>query len=288
MPANVIQLKFIDRQLPVASPFVKWVGGKRRVLPELLQDLPSNFGHYYEPFIGGGALFFHLRSHGLLMDHSVTLSDINLRLIRTYRAVRDDVEGLIDRLAVHQERHSPEHFYAVRATEIDQSRNDADVGAWFIYLNKTAFNGLYRVNKRNKFNEPLGRYKNPNICDMDNLRASSILLQTVRLEHAYFDHMRAEAQPNDLMYFDPPYVPASASANFTSYTENGFGSLEQMLLRDLSLDLKESGAHVLLSNADHSLVREWYKDFKIRSIQVGRSINCKGNGRGKVGEVIIR
>ena len=120
MPATGFQLKFLVRELPSASPFIKWVGGKRKVIPELLKDMPSVISHYYEPFVGGGALFFHLRSKGLLMDHSITLSDTNLRLIRTYRAVRDNVEELIEKLKVHVDKHGPEHFYSVRASEVDR------------------------------------------------------------------------------------------------------------------------------------------------------------------------
>ena len=143
----------------IAKPFVKWVGGKRRVIPELLFSLPATFDHYYEPFVGGGALFFHLRSLNLLQDNKITISDVNLRLIRTYKAIRDDVEGVIVRLKHHSKHHCRDYFYAVRDAEVDSYENDADVAAWFIYLNKTAFNGLYRVNKKNRFNAPMGKYK---------------------------------------------------------------------------------------------------------------------------------
>ena len=271
----------------VSKPFVKWVGGKRRVIPELLRSLPTTFEHYYEPFVGGGALFFHLRSMNLLQEHRITISDFNLRLIRTYRAIRDDVEAVIDRLRHHKIHHCKEYFYRVRDVQVDQYDKDADVAAWFIYLNKTAFNGLYRVNKKNRFNTPLGKYKNPNICDIDNLKACHTALQNVEILHDSYDQSAKTADVDDLVYFDPPYVPVSATASFTSYTHAGFGGREQINLRNLAQSLKQKGVQVMLSNSDHDLVHELYQDFDIRNIKVGRAINCKGNSRGKVGEVII-
>ena len=270
----------------IAKPFVKWVGGKRRVIPELLFSLPTNFDHYYEPFVGGGALFFHLRSLNLLQDNKITLSDVNLRLIRTYKAIRDDVNGVIIRLKHHAKHHCRDYFYAVRDAEVDTYTNDADVAAWFIYLNKTAFNGLYRVNKKNRFNAPMGKYKNPTICDEVNLRNCNDALQTVELIHQSFTGIDS-ADSGDLVYFDPPYVPVSTTASFTSYTNEGFGITEQTKLRDLAMLLRNRGVSVMLSNSDHEVVRDLYADFDIRGIQVGRAINSKKTARGKVGEVII-
>lgn len=270
----------------IAKPFVKWVGGKRKVIPELLFSLPTIFDHYYEPFVGGGALFFHLRSLNVLQDHKITLSDVNLRLIRTYRAIRDDVDGVIIRLQHHAKNHCRDYFYAVRDAEVDTYDNDADVAAWFIYLNKTAFNGLYRVNKKNRFNAPMGKYKNPTICDTINLRNCHDALQTVEILHQSFT-VTERADKGDLVYFDPPYVPVSATASFTSYTHEGFGMVEQTQLRNVALTLRNRGVNVMLSNSDHEIVRELYADFNVRGIQVGRAINSKATGRGKVGEVIV-
>ena len=270
-----------------AKPFVKWVGGKRKVLPQLVDFLPAQIEHYYEPFVGGGAMFFHLRSQGLLQNNKITLSDANLRLVRTYRAIRDNVALVISKLETHQKHHSKEYFYQVRDLPVDQFVHDADVAAWFIYLNKTAFNGLYRVNKSNQFNAPFGKYENPNICDTTTLLACHKALQTVGIVHQSFDLVCLAAHEGDFVYFDPPYVPVSLTASFTSYTHEGFGSKEQLTLRDLAQELKDKGASVMLSNADHPLVREWYKDFNVASIQVGRSINCQSDKRGSVGEVVI-
>lgn len=288
MPASSFQLQFQKEFTTPAKPFVKWVGGKRRVIPNLISEMPEEFEHYYEPFIGGGALFFHLRSLNVLADHKITIADANLRLIRTYRAIRDDVDGVIERLEQHHKRNSKEYFYQTRGSEVDRYKRDADVAAWFIYLNKTAFNGLYRVNKKNRFNAPFGKYKNPNICDRKNLLACHEALQTVEILHGCFDYSSKTAITSDFVYFDPPYVPISVSSSFTSYTKDGFGSLEQILLRDHALRLKEKGVRVMLSNAEHPFVRELYEDsFDIASILVGRAINCKGNKRGSVGEVVI-
>lgn len=287
MPATSFQLKLQSPFKP-AKPFVKWVGGKRRVIPEILERMPSMFYNYYEPFIGGGALFFALRSMGALSDHHITISDTNLRLIRTYRAVRDDIDGLLERLAEMQKKHCHSYYYAVRAWEIDKTKHDADVGAWFIYLNKTCFNGLYRVNKKNQFNSPMGRYKNPQICDVDNLRLCHEQLQNVEILHSQFDYVLNKASAEDFAYFDPPYIPVSPTASFTAYTRDGFGLLQQNLLRDIARDLKEKGVYVMLSNAECPLVFELYeKGFDIDVIQVGRAINSKASKRGAVGEVLI-
>ena len=288
MPASHLQLKL---QVPLsnpARPFIKWVGGKRRVIPEIIRSMPERFEAYYEPFIGGGALFFHLRSLNILQDNLTTIADLNLRLIRTYLAIRDDVGAVIDRLEHHRAHNSKEYFYDLRGTNIDACTKNADVAAWFIYLNKTAFNGLYRVNKKNGFNAPWGRYKNPNICDTENLLACNMALQNVRIIHGQYDSTVADAVAGDFVYFDPPYVPVSSTASFTAYTKSGFGPLQQVLLRDCALELKSRGVQVLLSNSDHPTIHEWYSDFDVRLITVGRAINCKGDQRGGVGEVLIR
>ena len=287
MSALLYQVKFVDREIPASKPFIKWVGGKRRVIPDLEYGIPRNIEHYYEPFVGGGAMFFHLRSQQRILDHQITLSDINLRLIRTYKAIRDNVDGVIDRLEHHKSNHCKDYYYAVRDLQVDLYKEDVDVAAWFIYLNKTSFNGLYRVNKKNKFNAPIGSYKDPNICDEETLRCASSALQNVRIIHKFFDHMRHEAREGDFVYFDPPYVPVSVTSNFTSYTNQGFGALEQTILRDLASDLKVRNINVMLSNSDHPYVNELYQDFDIQNIKVGRAINSKGSKRGKVGEVVI-
>lgn len=278
---------------PPAKPFIKWAGGKRRLVPELLSRAPDVFGAYHEPFMGGAALFFGLLANRTIRGHDLdtpwaTLSDTNLRLVRTFRAVRDDVEGLIARLADYAEAHGRDQYYEVRALPVDEMEHDADVGAWFIYLNKTGFNGLYRVNRKGGFNVPIGRYKNPNICDADNLRAASRALQGAEIRHETFDAVLDRAEAGDLVYFDPPYVPASATASFTSYTKSGFDLDDQARLRDVARALKERGVAVLLSNSDTPPVRDLYRrGFTKRQVMMTRAINSKASKRGAVPELII-
>lgn len=278
----------VDVVAPSPKPFVKWVGGKRRLVPELLRQAPKDFGRYHEPFVGGGALFFGMAHEHRPEGRWANLSDTNLRLIRTWRAIRDDVEGVVARLRDYAENHDKEQYYAVRALPVDELEDDADVAAWFIYLNKTGFNGLYRVNRRGGFNVPMGRYKKPNICDDQNLRACHRALQGVDIRHEGFDAVAARAEPGDFVYFDPPYVPASDTSNFTSYTRDGFGLAEQEKLRDVARGLKAKGVRVILSNSDTPPVRTLYRrGFRKRQVLVGRAINSKATRRGAVAELII-
>ena len=266
---------------------MKWVGGKARVVPTLLRTTPTTFRRYHEPFVGGGALFYALKSEGRLREGAV-LTDVNLRLVRTWRAVQQRVDELIDRLAELSATHDKDQYYEVRDWEVDALDDDVDVAAWFIYLNKTGFNGLYRVNRSNGFNVPMGRYKNTRICDPLNLRACSEALADVELRHAGFLYVGNTAEEGDLVYFDPPYVPLSKTASFTAYSKDGFGPAEQQQLAELAHDLKERGVHVMLSNHDTPEVRQLYRPrgFKRRTIQVSRSINSAPGKRGAVSEVV--
>jgi len=260
-------------------PFLKWAGGKRRLVPILRTHVPERFGTYFEPFVGGGALFFDLR------PERAVLGDGNERLIRTYSAIRDDVEGVIRTLANCP--HDKAFFLAERERDIDSELN-ADVAAWMIYLNKTAFNGLYRVNARNRFNVPFGRYENPTICDAENLRACARALENVGLCHDDFLSVLDLAHEGDFVYFDPPYVPLSATSSFVGYTEGGFGTADQVRLRDCALTLKRRGVKVLLSNSSAGLVRELYADgFEMQEVQAARNINRNAEGRKKIAELII-
>ena len=278
---------------PEASPFIKWAGGKRRLVPELMRRAPDRYGAFHEPFCGGGALFFGIaaerEARGLdPAEPWANLSDTNQRLVRTYRAVQSDVEGLIARLREYAAAHTRDHYYAVRALDVDAMEHDADVAAWFIYLNKTGFNGLYRVNRKGGFNVPIGSYKNPNVCDDQNLRAASRVLQGATVRHETFDAVLERAQAQDLVYFDPPYVPASATASFTAYTKGGFDLSDQERLRDLARDLKAKGVSVLLSNSDTPPVRSLYRrGFVARQVMMTRAINSKASRRGAVPELII-
>jgi len=275
----------IDPEAP--TPFLKWAGGKRKVVPHLKEALPASCSTYYEPFVGGGALFFALAGERPRRYRRAVLCDSNARLVSTYRAVRDDVEALIERLVERTNKHCKEYFLQVRAAPRDE-QDDLEVASWLIYLNKTAFNGLYRVNSKNLFNVPFGRYVNPNICPRELLRACSRALQGVDIRCQLFEKAVRAARPGSAIYFDPPFVPLSTTASFTSYTQAGFGPHDQVRLRDVALELKGRGVRVALSNHDTPEVRELYgQGFEIKQVRVARAINSKGDRRGKVGELII-
>ena len=272
----------------IARPFLKWAGGKRRVLPLLLDKAPRSWNGFHEPFIGGGALFFALAAQKPRPAGWGHISDQNERLIRTYLSVRDHVEELIGLLKAHAEQHSKDYYYTVRARDIDRE-TDVEVAAWLIYLNRTGFNGLYRVNKKGGFNVPFGRYKNPTICDEPNLRACSAALQGVGIHCEGFDGVLDRAAKRDLVYFDPPYVPASKTSSFTAYTADGFNLNDQERLRDVARQLKQTGVQVMLSNADVPRVRKLYTPgFRKHAIEVKRAISANAKKRGAVGELIIR
>jgi DNA adenine methylase len=278
-----------DRAAPPAigdarpRPFLKWAGGKGQLLPELLPRLPATFGAYHEPFVGGGALFFELFSAGRL--GRALLSDRNPGLIDVYTAIRDDVAGVIAALRRH--RNDSDHFYAVRALD-PAALSPVARAARSIFLNKTCFNGLWRENASGRFNVPFGRNANPTICDEPNLRAVSRALAAAELRVADFAEVADRAAPGDLVYFDPPYVPVSASSSFTAYHKEPFGPPQQEALRDVFGALAARGVHVVLSNSDVPFVRELYADFRIDRIEATRSINCRADRRGAVGEVVVR
>jgi DNA adenine methylase len=266
-------------------PFLKWVGGKRQIIEALLDHVPAlgRASTYHEPFVGGGALFFALR-HSRAM-----LSDNNERLVRTYKGVRDRVEDVVKLLRQYKRKHDPDFFQHMRQKQVDELQDDAAVAAWMIYLNKTGFNGLYRVNSRNMFNVPLGRYENPAICDEANLRACSRALQGVDIAHRDFTTVLQHARKGHFVYFDPPYVPLSATSSFTGYTADGFGPSDQERLRDVARELKARGVHVLLSNSGAGFVREIYAEgFELQEVQASRQVNCNAKGRGKIKELLIR
>jgi DNA adenine methylase len=238
---------------------------------------------HVEPFVGGGALFFSRRPGRAL------LTDINPTLVATYAAIRDDVEAVITALRGLAGRHSKESYYQVRE-RYNQSRR---VSTWkraamFIYLNKTCFNGLHRVNRSGEFNVPVGAYKNPRILNEEGLLAASEALQDARLECAPFDALLENAKPGDFVYFDPPYEPVSQTANFTSYAQDGFSQEDQTRLRDVYKALDRRGCKLMLSNSDVAFIRDLYKTFNITTVAAPRAINCDAKKRGKVSEIIAR
>jgi DNA adenine methylase len=269
-----------------AQPFVKWAGGKRQLLPELQRRVPPVFSRYHEPFVGGGALFFALRAERPALK--ATLTDVNRRLIRTYLGIQKHVEDVIRLLSDYKSKHDEAFFYAMRDRDIDAG-TDVEVAAWFIYLNKTGFNGLYRVNRSNVFNVPFGRYVNPGICNDRVLRVCSRALRGAVIEVAAFESVEERAQEGDFVYFDPPYMPLSATSSFTSYTSGGFGAEQQTRLCDVALALKNRGVHVLLSNSAAPFIKELYerKGFRVEPVRATRQINSKASDRGAIAEFVI-
>lgn len=269
-----------------AKPFLKWAGSKRFLLPKILPRLPAQINTYYEPFVGGGAVLFALASE--IRFKKAIIGDANADLIATYEELKLNVDEVVDQLEVHARKHSEDYYYKIRAQD-PADLHTIDSAARIIYLNRTCFNGLYRVNKKGKFNVPFGRYKNPRICDEENLRAvHDVLLQCkVRPVSLDFEVTVKKAREGDAVYFDPPYAPLSATSDFTSFTKDGFGTEDQVRLRDCFKALDKQGVHVLLSNSDTPLVRELYKGFPLSKVRVPRRVNSKGDKRGDVGELLI-
>ena len=265
-------------------PFLKWAGGKTQIVDELLNRIPGHFDSYHEPFVGGGALFFRLYRDSKIR-HAL-ISDLNAELIDTYIAIRDQVEDVIKLLAEYP--HAEDFFYKLRSEDpwkMDFSARTARM----IYLNKTGYNGLYRVNRQGKFNVPFGCYKNPEYCDVSNLRAASSALQDVEIAYAPFEKVLEKAKGGDFVYFDPPYVPLSKTANFTAYHANGFTPEDQIRLRDVCVELTKMNVNVMLSNSATDTVRALYAQpgFILDEIQANRAINSNGSGRGKLAELIV-
>lgn len=263
---------------PEARPFLKWAGGKRQLLHKILPRLPKEFGTFHEPFAGGGALFFALR------PRTAVLSDRNERLIRAYRGIKYNVEEVIEILKTC--RNNKRFFLKMRRRPIDEE-SDAHVAAWLIFLNKTGFNGLYRVNSRNQFNVPYGANKKARLCDEENLRACALALARADLRWENFDAVLERAKPHDVVYFDPPYVPLSVTSYFTAYTSHGFGAEDQKRLRDVALELRKREVFVMLSNSSAPAVRALYSEFTCLRVAASRMVNSDPKGRGRVTELLI-
>ena len=257
-----------------SHPFVKWAGGKRTLISEIVKIIPNSFHTYWEPFLGGGAVFFALDSR----IRKAHLSDINLDLILTYKALDKYPEAVIKALQKHTYKHSRRYYSAVR------NRHDlqdlVELAARFIYLNKTCYNGLYRVNRKGHFNVPIGSHKNPTICDEANLRSVSIVLKKATIKPLPFYSIKPEK--DDLIYCDPPY-----DGTFTGYTGEGFGPDDHEALRDMCIEWKNCGAYVIVSNSDTDRIRLLYKDFDLHEVSAPRSINSDGSGRGRKRELLI-
>jgi DNA adenine methylase len=261
---------------------LKWAGGKSQLLKTFDQYFPQNFNRYFEPFLGGGAVFFHLVAKNPKLQ--AFLCDSNRELINCYQSVRDDVDMLIELLGKH--RNDKHYFYKVRSQDTKELSR-VERASRMIYLNKTCFNGLYRVNSKGQFNVPFGRYKNPKIVDRPNLIAVSRVLGKVELTCQTFDKIADRALPGDFVYLDPPYQPISATSNFTGYTKSAFSLEDQERLSKLFRRLSARGCHLMLSNSDSPQIRELYKGFNIETVTATRAINSNAQKRGRINELLI-
>jgi DNA adenine methylase len=270
-------------ELPVPRPVLKWAGGKSQLVSEILKRLPSSIDTYYEPFIGGAAVFFALASEKRF--RRAVLSDTNPDLVALYEAVQSDVEGVIRALELYRDAYDERAYYRVR--DAATPRRAVERAARLIFLNKTGYNGLYRVNRAGQFNVPFGRYKNPRICDPDNLRAAAHALKEARILKADFAKIGRRARPGDAVYLDPPYLPLSKTANFTAYAREAFGLEEHERLAQHFAQLSERGIAALLSNSDTRVTRQLFAPFQIETVRATRSINSNAKKRGPVSEILV-
>lgn len=264
------------------NPLLKWVGGKRQLLPQIRAAAPAEYARYIEPFLGGGAVLFSLA------PDTAVVNDLNSELINLYTTVRDDVEGIISLLEGY--RNDPDFFYEIRALDRSpdfSSLADVARAARTIYLNKTCYNGLYRVNSRGEFNAPFGRYVNPRICDAERLRAVSAYFNRANITFLNGDYRAVEPQAGDFVYLDPPYDPVNVTSSFTGYQAGGFGRQQQEELKDWCDELDTRGVKFLLSNSATEFIRELYSDYNLAIVQATRAVNSVASRRGKVDEVLV-
>lgn len=281
MRAHQTNFKEIDPDIQ-AKPVVKWVGGKTQLLSELRSRIPDDFSKYFEPFIGGGALFFHYS------PEQSTLIDINEELTNTYTVIKYQTDELIADL--HKHIYEKDYYYQIRNVDrTDEYKSWSDVrrASRLIYLNKCCFNGLYRVNSKGEFNTPMGRYKNPKIVDETNLKACSQALAKAEIVNGSFLEVESRVSKNDFVYFDPPYAPLNATSNFTGYSQKGFDHQMQLSLRDLCDRLNDRGVRFMVSNSNAPLILDLYQNYKIELVYATRAINSKANKRGKIPEVLV-
>lgn len=269
------------------SPILKWVGGKRQLLKEIKGLIPKQITTYVEPFIGGGALFFDLQ------PNKAIINDYNEELINVYRVVKEEPEKLLIILEEHHKLNSEDYFYKIRALDRNDNYKDMsyiEKAARIIYLNKTCYNGLFRVNQAGQFNTPYGKYKNPNIINRPTILAMSKYfneMKSLKIISGDYANTLKGLKKGSFVYFDPPYLPISSSSSFTGYTDQGFGYDEQVRLKTECDKLNKRGIRFMLSNSDHPLIRELYKEYTIITVRANRAINSNVNKRGEINEVLV-
>lgn len=271
----------------LVSPFLKWVGGKRQLMPSIVEHLPKNIQsyNYIEPFIGGGAVLFHLQPKNAIIN------DFNEELINVYKTIKTNLEDLIEDLKTHE--NNADYFYELRGldrTENFKNLTSVQRASRIIYLNKTCFNGLYRVNNAGEFNAPFGRYKNPNIVNDPTLKAVNKYLNSnnIIIKSGDYSEILKKANEKSFVYLDPPYHPLSESSNFTGYIQGGWNMSNQIDLKNACDDLTKKGVKFLLSNSSADFIKDLYKDYKITIVKANRSVNSNGSDRGEVDEVLIK
>lgn len=271
-----------------AKPFLKWVGGKGQLLAQFESLLPKKYNSYFEPFIGGGAVFFSIN------PKKAHINDINKTLVQTYTHIKNDVEKLIKSLKkleneflVKDTEARKEFYYSIREKYNSLSHEDFEKSLYFLFFNKTAFNGVYRENSKGGFNVPIGSYKNPKIVDEENLRSVSKILSNTKITSGSFTDAVKNAKAGDFVYFDPPYHPLSETSSFTSYSKDAFSKDDQIKLRDLFVELDKKGVYVMLSNSSAPFIQEIYSSYKQIPVFASRMINSKADKRGKISEVVI-
>ncbi len=288
---NIPFTKNISRN---CHPFIKWAGGKSRLITQIKYFLPKHFNNYFEPFLGSGALFFYLINLGKINKKSaIQLSDINVELINTYKTIKCSLTELINQLQQNEKEYlnDPQNFYYKLRNE-NSEFNRIKKSARFITLNKTCYNGLYRVNKKGFFNVPFGRYNNPNICDIDNLTKVNKILNSTNTTIENYDYQKIlpKVTKDDFIYIDPPYHPLTETAKFTNYTSFGFDTFQQKRLANFFNELDRRKCKIILSNSDTIFIRDLYSSFKenIISLKALRSINSNSEKRKNHKELIIK
>ena len=268
------------------KPFTKWTGGKRKLLPILKENLPPKYNRYFEPFIGGGALFFEIA------PKNAVINDFNSELINAYIQIKDDPDMLLKLLKEHKQKNSKEYYLEVRSFDRDDRINrmtDVERAARILYMLRVDFNGLYRVNSKNQFNVPYGKYKNPKIVDENTIYEISRYLNKnqISILNVDFEEAVKEVSMGDFVYFDPPYIPLTETSSFTSYTHEGFSFEDQVRLRDLVVELDKRGAYVMLSNSSSPLSYELYKEFNLHEVSAVRTNGASTSSRGKIKELLV-
>jgi DNA adenine methylase len=268
----------------MARPVLKWVGGKRRLIKAIIELFPSDYIEraYHEPFFGGGALFFHIE------PRRGSINDVNKRLINFYMVLRDNPDELIDTASNYT--YEKNEYYRLRDRFNEGPMEDVEDAAILLYLNKTGFNGLYRVNSRGEYNVPFGRYKNPRIVDVTRIKAASRILRNIEIHSERFYNVKKHANEGDIVYFDPPYLPVSDTSDFTAYSKTGFDYRDHKLLRDTCMELHEKGVLFVQSNSHVEPILELYKEvdaFRVEIVQMNRTINSNASKRGQVNEILI-